>query len=64
MTKAKKTYAKKSSSALIKTAARITKESMILEKSETKSSKYSGDDSQSEETFSPSVNMPQEKIIC
>ena len=47
--KVKKMYAKKSSRAINKTASRMTKESMILEKSETKSSKYSGDDSQSKE---------------
>ena len=44
VTKVKKICTKKSSKALIKTAARKTKESMILEKSETKY-KYSMDDS-------------------
>ena len=58
VTKAKKIYAKKSSRTKFKTAAKVKKEYMILEKSETKSSKYSGDDSQSKEILPPYVNLP------
>ena len=61
MTKVKKTCAKKSSKALVKTATRKIKDSMILEKSETKD-KFSVDDSQSKEVISTSVDMPQETI--